>query len=158
PNTAAQNYIPPGWTEWASPVAGDPYSEYNYTMNDNGALVVHGAAPEDYMVDLLNAKAVDFIHRAAQTPSTPFFLYIAPFSPTSPAPPAPRYINDFLNAQAPRTPSFNEPDVSDKPAWLAARPLLTAAQIAAIDALYRKRLASMEGIADLVDDVIAALK
>src|SRR5262249_31117951 len=149
PNTASQTYIPPGWAEWASPVAGNPYSEYNYTLNDNGTLVVHGAAPSDYMVDVISAKAVDFIHRAAQSPGTPFFLYLTPYVPHAPATPAPRYANDFLTAQAPRTPSFNEADVSDKPAWLAARPLLTDVQIAAIDALYRKRLASMEAIEDL---------
>jgi N-acetylglucosamine-6-sulfatase len=56
--------------------------------------------------------------------------------------------------QAPRTPSFNEADVSDKPAWIQAKPLLTAAQITKIDALYRKRLQTMLAVEDLVQNVI----
>ena len=39
----------------------------------------------------------------------------------------------FAGATAPRTPSFNEADVSDKPPPIRNLPLLTAAQIAAID-------------------------
>jgi N-acetylglucosamine-6-sulfatase len=154
PNTASDTYIPPGWTEWASPVGGNPYSEYNYQLNDNGTVASYGPAPEDYMVDVLSRKAVDFIHRRKDEP---FFLYLAPYAPHGPATPPPRYANDFPDAHAPRTPSFNEADVSDKPAWLQNRPPLTAPQILAIDALYRKRLQSMEAVEDLVDNVVAAL-
>ena len=157
PNTAPAAYVPPGWTEWYSPSAGDPYSEYNYTMNENGTLVPYGAAPADYMVDVISNKAADFIRRRSQA-GTPFFLYVAPFSPHSPATPAPRYANDFPLAKAPRTRSWNEPDVSDKPQWLAAHPLLTTMQMGAIDALYRKRLQSMEGIADLVANIENTLR
>jgi arylsulfatase A-like enzyme len=152
PDTAPPAYIPPGWSEWYSPTAGDPYSEYNYTMNENGTLVPYGAAPADYMVDVISNRAADVIKRASAA-NQPFFLYVAPFSPHAPATPAPRYANDFPLAKAPRTASWDEADVSDKPAWLAAHPPLTAPQITAIDALYRKRLQSMEGIADLVQHV-----
>src|SRR5260221_12868001 len=31
--------IPPGWTEWNSAVKGNPYSEYNYTLNSDGKMV-----------------------------------------------------------------------------------------------------------------------
>ena len=34
PDTAAPNYIPPGWDDWNSPSGGNPYSEFNYTMNE----------------------------------------------------------------------------------------------------------------------------
>ena len=39
PNTAGDTYVPPGWDEWDSSVKGNPYSEYNYTLNENGTLV-----------------------------------------------------------------------------------------------------------------------
>ena len=32
PATAKQTYIPAGWTEWYSPVDGDPYTQFNYTI------------------------------------------------------------------------------------------------------------------------------
>jgi len=157
PNTAPAQYIPPGWSEWYSPTAGNPYSEYDYTMNENGTAVPYGAAPADYMIDVLSDKAADFITRASHD-QKPFFLYLAPYSPHSPATPAPRYANDFPTAKAPRTPSYDEPDVADKPAWVQALPRLTDVQQTNIDQLYRKRLQSMEGIADLVQHVIDTLR
>ena len=39
PGLAGKTYIPPGWDVWASPVDGFPYTEFNYTLNENGKLV-----------------------------------------------------------------------------------------------------------------------
>ena len=155
PNTVAPTYVPPGWSEWDSPAAGNPYSEYNYSLNENGKLVQYGSTPNDYLVDVLSHKGADFI---GADPSKPFFLYLATYVPHQPATPAPRYADAFPDAKAPRTPSFNEADVSDKPAWLRDQPLLTAAGIAEIDALYRKRLQTMLGMEDLVANLIAKLQ
>lgn len=156
PATAPAEYIPPGWSEWYSPVSGNPYSDYNYTMNENGTSVPYAMGTLDYMPDVLAAKSVDFIKRAA-TDHVPFFMYIAPYVPHSPATPAQRYMNDFPGAMAPRTASFNQADVSKMPTWLQTHPLLTTIQIADIDALYRKRLQSMEAIEDLVQNVVDTL-
>lgn len=152
-------FVPPGWDEWYSPAAGDPYSEYNYTLNENGSLVVYGSAPADFMVDVLASKAVDFIDRMAQAPlnQKPFFMYIATYAPHTPATPAPRHLGLFPDLQAPRPPSFNEPDVSDKPAYMMSRPILTAKQVQAIDDLYRKRIQAMQSVDDLVAEVVQAL-
>ncbi len=155
PNTVAPTYIPPGWSEWDSPAVGNPYNEYNYTLNENGKLVPYGSTPNDYLVDVLSHKGADFI---GADPSKPFFLYVAPYVPHQPATPAPRYADAFPGVQAPRTPSFNEADVSDKPAWLRDQPLLNAAGIAEIDALYRKRLQTMLGVEDLVANLVAKLQ
>ena len=57
---------------------------------------------------------------------------------------------DFPGLQAPRTPAFNEADVSDKPSWLRGHPSLTPAQISDIDAEYRKRAQSVEAVDDLI--------
>jgi arylsulfatase A-like enzyme len=156
PNTAPKDYIPPGWSEWYSPVAGNPYSDYNYTMDENGHEVAYAQQPTDYMPDVLTAKGTDFIQRAAAD-HTPFFMYITPFVPHMPATPAPRYANDFPGVKAPRTPSFNQADVSQMPAWVRALPVLTQAEIDAIDALYQKRLQSMEAIEDMVQQLVTTL-
>src|SRR5260221_6086773 len=66
-------------------------------------------------------------------------------------------MNDFPDARAPRTPSFNEADVSDKPAWVQALPLLTDVDISDIDKLYRKRRQAMEGVEARVANVIDTL-
>lgn len=159
PNGAPSNtYIPPGWDRWASPNGGSPYSQYNYTLNENGTTVSYGGAPSDYFVDVISKKTVNFINNSvANYPNKPFFVYVAPTAPHGPATPPPRYEDYYPNAQAPRTASFNEADVSDKPAWIRSKPLLTDNQIANADELYRKRRASLLAVTDLVKDVIDTL-
>jgi N-acetylglucosamine-6-sulfatase len=154
----SKTYIPPGWTRWFSPNGGNPYTEYNYDLNENGTTVSYGNTPTDYLVDVISDKASTFIKNTTTSfPNKPFFLYVAPYVPHAPATPPPRYADALPGIQAPRTPSFNEADVSDKPAWIQAKPLLTAAQITKIDALYRKRRQTLLAIEDLVSNVIDAV-
>jgi N-acetylglucosamine-6-sulfatase len=150
PKKDAPTHIPPGWDEWVSPVKGSPYSSYRYTVNDNGKLVKHLSKPEDYMTDMLSKKAVDFVRGSG---SQPFFLYLATYAPHKPATPARRHFNLFPDLQAPRTPSFNEATVRDKPARIRNLKRLKPDRIAAIDALYRKQVLSLQA----VDEAVAAL-
>ncbi len=144
-------YIPPGWNEWD--VAGNGYPEFNYNLNENGKIVHYGNLPRAYLTDVLARRGAAFIDRAAGA-GKPFLLEIATFAPHSPYTPAPRHANDFPGLQAPRTPAFDEDDVSDKPAWLRDHPPLTPAQIASIDTAFRKRAQSVEA----VDELIARLQ
>jgi arylsulfatase A-like enzyme len=154
----SETYIPAGWTRWFSPNGGNPYTEYNYDLNENGTTVHYAGTPEDYGVDVVSNKAATFIRNTTSNfPNKPFFLYVAPYVPHGPATPPPRYQDNYPDAKAPRGPAFNEADVSDKPAWLRNKPLLTAQQINAIDTLYRKRLQTMLAVEDLVKNVIDTL-
>jgi N-acetylglucosamine-6-sulfatase len=157
PDTAAPNYVPPGWDDWVSPAAGNPYSEYNYTLNENGNLVQHADQPQDYLTDVLSQQAADFLQKTG-TDHRPFFLFVATYAPHQPATPAPRHQDAFPDAKAPRPPSYNEADVSDKPAWIQARPLLTPQQQNQMDNLYRKRLQSLLAVQDLVQHILDTLK
>ncbi|MFN8481601.1 MAG: sulfatase [Anaerolineae bacterium] len=168
PGQVPQNYIPPGWDEWDSPTEGQakpdanctydgPYSEYNYWMNENGTIVPYKCAASDYMVDVLSGKANTFIQQAA-TDHKPFFLYLATYAPHQPATPAPRHENLFQGVTAPRPPSFNEPDVSDKPDYIKSRPLLTPTQVNAIDELYRNRLRSLQSVDEMVAHLVDTLQ
>jgi N-acetylglucosamine-6-sulfatase len=147
-------YIPPGWNEWD--VAGNGYPEFNYTLNQNGTLVHHGSQPQDYLTDVMARKGVAFIDRATAA-KKPFLLEIATFAPHAPYTPAPRDADDFPGLQAPRTPAFNEADISDKPAWLRSHNSLTATQIANIDAAYRKRAQAVEAVDDMIVKLRARL-
>jgi len=80
------------------------------------------------------------------------------YAPHAPATPAPQDVDKFPGATAPRTPNYNEADVSDKPAWVQAKPLLTAAQQSNIDALYRKRIQSLQAVDRSISKLIATLK
>lgn len=58
PDTAPNStYIPPGWNEWMSPIAGDPHDGFNYTMNENGSPVNYGGAESDYLTDVISSAA-----------------------------------------------------------------------------------------------------
>jgi len=152
-------YVPPGWTEWMSPAAGTPYKGFNYTMNHNGLLVDYGKADADYLTDVISRAAADFIrHSVDQFPDKPFMVYLAPFAPHAPATPAPRHENEFKNIKVPRGPAFNEADVSDKPAWVRALPLLNQTQIAGLDKLYRKRRQSLLAVDEMVQNIVNTLQ
>jgi N-acetylglucosamine-6-sulfatase len=156
PNTApSPSYVPPGWDEWYSPSAGNPYSEYNYTLNENGSQVVYHNSPADYLTDVIRGKAVDFIQRASA--SQPVFVYFATYAPHAPYTPAPRHLSLFPNVKAPRPPSFNEPDVSGKPGYISSKPLLTQTQIDAIDEDYRNRLRALQAVDEAVAALVATL-
>jgi arylsulfatase A-like enzyme len=156
PLAGSEKYIPPGWDVWYSPAGGWPYSEYDYTINDNGTLVPHGHAPRDYGTDVLIDKAIGFLRQAAPA-DQPFFLYLALYAPHEPAVAAPRHAKRFALAAAPRTPAYNEADVSDKPAHIArARPMPKRVE-AAVDGLYRRRLRSLMAVDEGVERIVTGL-
>lgn len=147
--------VPPGWDEWYANF-GDP-GYYDYQLNKNGQVVSYGSAPEDYKTDVLARKADDYVRRSAGD-GQPFFVYLAPTAPHEPAIPAPRHEDTFPDAQAPRPPSFDEADVSDKPQWVRSKPPLSADQTARIDELYRDRLRSLLAVDDMIEGLIDTLR
>ncbi|MEO3874667.1 sulfatase [Nonomuraea sp. B12E4] len=150
---AEETYVPPGWDEWDVPVR-DLYEEYGYRLNENGKVYDYGWSEEDYLPDVLAGKAADFISASRE----PFFLYLAPIGPHNPANPAVRHAGAFSLATAPRTPSFNQEDVSREPLWLRQRPMIQQPGVDEIDERYRTRLRSMLGVDDLVGSVVDALR
>ncbi|MBO2454346.1 sulfatase [Actinomadura barringtoniae] len=140
---ATRTYVPPGWTEWQ--VTGLGYGMYNYDLNGNGTITHHGRKPGDYLNTVVSDKSVDFVNRSAAA-GQPFMLEVSTFSPHSPAVAAPEDSHSFGNLKAPRTPGFNEPDISDKPGWLRKYPRLRPRQIKAIDEAYRQRVRAVQSV------------
>ncbi|GGS91918.1 sulfatase [Planobispora rosea] len=154
PGQAAQAaHVPPGWDEWHVPVRR-LYEEYDYTLNENGVLKEYGSAPEDYLTDVLSAKANAFVSRDDE----PFFLYLAPVAPHLPANHAPRHHDAFAGVTAPRAPSFDQEDLSAEPAWLRSQERLTARDQMKIDSMYRDRLRAMLGVDDMVGALVETLR
>jgi N-acetylglucosamine-6-sulfatase len=147
--------VSPGWDEWY--VGGNPHVSYNYVLNENGRIVAHGDKPEDYLNDVLTGKAVQVI-RDASAAGWPLFLYVLPYTPHSPSVAAPRHEGMFADAKLPRTPAFNEADVSDKPAFIHNIPALDEKQIGQLEDEYRRRLASLQAIDDMVESIVNELK
>jgi N-acetylglucosamine-6-sulfatase len=154
---SAPTEVPPGFNDWYGTVDPTTYSFWNYTVNENGVLHTYGAAnePEFYSTDFFARRANELIAAAAPS-DQPFFIsvaFLAPHAgqpvepgdpPGQPTPaPAPRHVNAFSTVGLPQPASFNEADVTDKPAAMQRRPLLTPERTAAIQENYQQRLESL---------------
>ncbi|MFG1945481.1 sulfatase [Nonomuraea sp. NPDC048826] len=153
PGPMPETYVPPGWDSWHVPVRG-LYDEYGYRLNSDGDPVEYGWAERDHLADVLAGKARGFI----EADDRPFFLFLAPVAPHLPANPPVRHAEAFGDATAPRTPSFDQADVSEEPAWLRERPRLTPSEKDRADELHRTRMRAMLGVDDLVGTVMDTLR
>lgn len=158
PSPDDPTHIPPGWDEWWVPVTDSAYSSYDYTVNDNGRLVSYGSQPQDYITDVIAGQAVEFISDTVTAdPPSPFFLMVSVYAPHSPFVAAPRHTSWFSDTQMARAPNLNESDMSDKPPFMQAFPLLTPEDIASFDGYHRQRMQMLAAVDELVEDVIQAL-
>jgi N-acetylglucosamine-6-sulfatase len=153
-------HVPQGWDDWHADYSGDDGHEtgleyYDYAMSDNGKVTQYGHDPKDYLTDVVSRKALDAL---AQIPSTqPFFLYVAPRAPHEPALRAQRHNGMFDGLSAPRTPSYNEGDMTGKPDWLREFPPFTSDVERQIDQLYRDRLGTLQAVDEMVEKIVQAL-
>ncbi len=155
PERNEETYVPPGWDEWYGRLSQGEY--YDYRLNENGEIVSYGSEEQDYYTDVLASKARDYVQRAA-TDQKPFFMYLAPATPHGPFIPAPRHENEYPDARAPRPSSFDETDVSDKPAWVRGLPSLSPADIEKINDAYRNRLRMLLSLDEMVAGLVEELR
>ena len=86
------------------------------------------------------------------------FLYYASYSPHTPYAYPPELEGSFADVKYPRTPDFDEADVSDKFGLTRDRKPLSASDIATIDETYRKRIRSLQVLDQTVADLVQELK
>jgi N-acetylglucosamine-6-sulfatase len=139
--------VPPAWDYWFGHYGG---SYYSLDVNDNGTDRHYRNAASDYSTDVFSSKAQSFIEASAQG-GEPFFAYVAPMAPHYPTKAAPRDLNTYNGLKAPRPPSFNEADVSDKPPWIPSLPQLSATQIAQLDTRQENRAETLQALDELVE-------
>lgn len=145
-----------GWDEWYVP-GSENYAYFNYWINENGTPTYYGDRPEDYLTDVIARRTVSIIETQAAA-RQPFFLYVAPYAPHSPATPAPRHASLFTDQAYPRTPSFDEADVGDKPSAIRDLPRLAEWELAAIDRHHRERAQSIQSVDEMVQQIVATLE
>src|SRR5688572_16064140 len=117
--------VPPGWTEWYAGYGGGASRYTDVTLSVNGTVVQYG--PDRYQTDLLADIAEREIRQRADRP---WMLSLTPTAPHAtggprqpdgqyPDPvPATRHQGSLAGLTLPRTPAFNEQDVSDKPSYV----------------------------------------
>jgi N-acetylglucosamine-6-sulfatase len=147
-------YKPTGWDNW---FATFTFDYYNYDVNNNGAIKHFGTKDSAYLTDVLRKQTQSFIDTSVAQ-SKPFFAYVTPLAPHAPTTSARRDLHTYDGVKAPRLPSFNEADVSDKPPWILSLPILTNAQIADLDKRHEKRVETLQALDDLVEGVVTKLQ
>jgi N-acetylglucosamine-6-sulfatase len=147
-------HVPPGWNQWLAYIGAPGY--YAYTLSDNGTLRSFGGAPRDYATDVLAERAVSLIHSTRD--STPLFLLFAPYAPHEPSTPAPRHAGTVPENDAWHSPNFNEANVRDKPRWVQALPVRSAAKVAELDRQWARQLESLRAVDEAIRSIVAALR
>lgn len=162
PNTGSPGYsetfVPPGWDDWRVVMSDRvAYNDY-YTLNENGTLKIYSSDNNGYQTDVLSERLQSFIKAAESNDSQPFFAFLSLGAPHTPTAPAAKYLNAYPGAVAPRSASFNEADMSDKPRWLQDQaPLMDSATIAEIDSDYRGSLQALLSVEDAMDTLFQTL-
>jgi arylsulfatase A-like enzyme len=143
----SQGYVPPGWDSWQAYIGGA-------AANVDGQQVVF--APQHY-TDWLSERAETFIEDQRGS-SQPFYMHIAPFDTHEPLTIPPRHEAAYPEQQAPRPPSFDEADISDKPAYVRDESPVSKRRTAEYDQLQITRMQSALTLEDLCRNVIDALE
>ena len=142
--------VPPGWDRW---FAFTNPGFYGYELNVDGR-IRRAEAPAPYSTDVLRDEAVGFIRQARR----PFFLVFAPYAVHLPTRPATRHAGAFDELPPLRPPNYDEPDVSDKPAWVRRTGRFTPRRADVIDELYRRQLESLLAVDEAVGAIVETLR
>lgn len=154
--------VPPGWAEWHAVIDGD-YSRS--TMFEDGLQNRY----DEYQTDLWAAIDQDVLHRRLPD-DAPLFLWASFKAPHNAGPvetddpphgPTParadRHRGLLAGTPLPMDPSFDEEDVSDKPAEVQAMPRLDQMALDYLAAEQQQRLESLLALDEAVGALLAAL-
>ena len=150
--------IPPGWSYWFGIwTFGEDNSLYHryYVTNNSGKDEFYGSSSEDLSTRVIGRKALSFL-RADQ--SQPFMLMLTPRAPHPPATPDVHDQGLYDDLEVSFPPSYDEADVSDKPAWIQALPPLPVADRERIVKIRRRQLETLVGLDRAIDALVEQLR
>lgn len=164
-SNGSRRAVPRGWDAWRALLHSSANAMYGYELNENGRVRRYGSKRRHYQTDLLGRKAARFIATSARR-SAPFFLTLSTLAPHLEANrrlarnprPAPRHRKRFRSAALRKLPSFNEANVSDKPAFIRRRPRLDRRVVRVLRSRNQDRLASLLAVDDAVGRILNQLR
>jgi N-acetylglucosamine-6-sulfatase len=148
---ATAGYVPPGWDRW---VAFPRAAYYDYQLSVDGAIQSYGSTASDYSTAVLASEATSFIRSS----TGPMFMYFAPYAPHNPATPAPDHAGDFSDLAQWRPVSYDEKDMSDKPAWAQRLKPWDANKRVQKDAFRIDQYRSLQTVDEAVGQIVQALQ
>jgi N-acetylglucosamine-6-sulfatase len=153
-HAAITGYVPPGWDRWMAFVHS---GYYDYGLTVDGRFETHVEDPSiDYSTSVLGAAAASFIGTAPS--DRPLFVEFAPAAPHDPATPAPEHEQDFRDLPEWRPPSYDEADISDKPAYMQRLPRLSPEWMNWIDGLRRHQYQTLQSVDEQIGALLDALE
>jgi arylsulfatase A-like enzyme len=139
---------PPGWSFW-EPIAGVLDNETGYAIVRRDG---RSRTPGTFITDELARVSVAQL-RDCLDAGKPAFLAVWPFAPHFGSDPAPEYASvpvPWSNSD----PSFNESDITDKPAWLQQR-YPAPFPPTGFAAFFQKRVRTLLSVDDLVQRLVS---
>jgi N-acetylglucosamine-6-sulfatase len=139
-----ERFVPPGWQSWFSPVDGTPYRQKDTVLNTNG--VVDAEPRPEFLDQLMGERLLDLVDGLddMNLREGGRFVYYSSYSPHSPYAAPEELDSRFTDVRYPRTPSFDEADVSDKYGLASVRARLSAEKVASIDETFRERVRAVQ--------------
>ncbi|MCK6524751.1 sulfatase-like hydrolase/transferase [Myxococcota bacterium] len=154
---ALEPYVPPGWSTWWGWLDEQPWVGFEVVEGGSGpegSGVGERVMYEAYVVDAQRAAALRTLGELGDdTPALLYLSFLAPHSPHTPAVGDAGAYADFLY----RGGAFMEADLSDKPAWLRAWPVLNDEAQAATDLDHQQQLESLLSVDRAVATILDAL-
>lgn len=157
-NGYASTDVPRGWDFWfALWQANEQYSNYyNYRVTDNGTRRFYGSREEMYSTRILGEQALRFLQEET---GRPFMLLLAPRAPHgSPATPDHLDAGTYKELDFPLPPSYNEPDVSDKPRRLSRLAPLSKDNLEELEIIRRRQFEALASLDRAIATIVEALR
>jgi arylsulfatase A-like enzyme len=145
--------VRPEFDYWVSFFGGTVPTYYDPDLNVNGKW----QKLTGYMTYLFKDYVIDFLDKATRQ-RKPFLLLFTPNAPHPPYTPAKEDNSLFQDLPPFRPPSYNEADMSDKPASIANKALLDDESIAQIDRIRRRQILTLVALDRSIGEILAKLK
>ena len=156
------DHVPQGWDNWQALVGNSVY--YNYSMSVNGKKEKHGDDySSDYFIDIVKNRSLEFMQdQHDRKTGKPFFVTAAVPGVHEPADPAPQHADYSKGMKAPRYPNYNKPMTGDNRHWMIENVNIDGSPMNEtvmdfVDLLYRRRMAVLQSIDDLIEEFVEKL-
>src|SRR5215208_3702565 len=158
--------VAPGWDEWATLLKPRRYLDYELQVN--GESVPYGEENGDYLTRVLTDRAKRLIRDLAPA-ENPFYIQVDHYAPHSgsgdPSGACGKYtgsesagVRRYGDKPLPKSASFNEKDIADKPIFVQRHDRLSKSSKTRIRGAYRCALASLDSVDASVKELMAELE
>ncbi len=143
----------PEFDYWASFFGGTVPSYYDPSLNINGVW----EKKTGYITYLFKDYAIEFLDDASNQ-NKPFLLLFTPNAPHAPFTPLKEDKGLYDDLPPVSYPNYNEEDISDKPASISSRPLLTEEDSIQIEKIRRRQLQTLASLDRSIEEILQKLE